>query len=81
MISAAPKRELSLAYPMGKLDTGQGNGRAPERLEAPHHRGTSAFDRSMILLDERYGVTPTRRMRYVTLRKGRFTELVDPIHN
>jgi hypothetical protein len=35
---------------MCKLDTGQGNGRAPERLEASYHRGTSAFDRSMILL-------------------------------
>jgi hypothetical protein len=35
---------------MGKLDTGQSNGRTPERLEASHHRGASAFDRSMILL-------------------------------
>jgi hypothetical protein len=51
MISAAPERELSLAYPMGKFDTGQGNGRTPERLEAPHHRAASAFDRSMILFN------------------------------
>jgi hypothetical protein len=35
---------------MGKLDSGQGNGRTPERLEPPH-RGASAFDCSMILLD------------------------------
>jgi hypothetical protein len=37
---------------MGKFDAGQGNGRTPERLEASHHRGASAFDRSMILLYE-----------------------------
>jgi hypothetical protein len=37
---------------MGKFDAGQGNGRASERLEASHHRGASAFDRSMILLNE-----------------------------
>jgi hypothetical protein len=36
---------------MRKLDAGQGNGRAPERLEASHG-GASAFDRSMILLNE-----------------------------
>ena len=36
---------------MGKLDSGQCNGRTPERLEASH-RGASAFDRSMILLNE-----------------------------
>jgi hypothetical protein len=36
---------------MGKLDPGQGNGRTAERLEASH-RGASAFDRSMILLNE-----------------------------
>jgi hypothetical protein len=35
---------------MGKLDAGQRDGRTPERLEASH-RGASAFDRSMILLD------------------------------
>jgi hypothetical protein len=35
---------------MDKLDTGEGNGRTPERLEASHHRGASACDRSMILL-------------------------------
>jgi hypothetical protein len=36
---------------MGKLDPGQGDGRGPERLEASH-RGTPAFDCSMILLNE-----------------------------
>jgi hypothetical protein len=35
---------------MSKLYTGQGNGRTPEGLEASHHGGASAFDRSMILL-------------------------------
>jgi hypothetical protein len=52
MISTAPERELSFAYPMGKLDAGQGNGRTPERLEASDHRGAPAFDRSMILLND-----------------------------
>jgi hypothetical protein len=37
---------------MGKFDAGQGNGRAPERLEASYHCSASAFDRSMILLNE-----------------------------
>jgi hypothetical protein len=37
---------------MSKFDAGQGNGRTPERLEASHHRGASALDRSMILLYE-----------------------------
>jgi hypothetical protein len=36
---------------MGKLDAGQFNRRTPERLEASH-RGASALDRSMILLNE-----------------------------
>jgi hypothetical protein len=36
---------------MSKLDAGQSTGRARERLEATH-RGASAFDRSMILLNE-----------------------------
>src|ERR1700728_3587638 len=36
---------------MGEFDAGQGNGRTPERLEASH-RGASAFDRPMILLNE-----------------------------
>jgi hypothetical protein len=35
---------------MGKLDAGQCNGCTPEGLEASH-RGASAFDRSMILLN------------------------------
>jgi hypothetical protein len=36
---------------MGKLDAGQRNGRTAERLEASQ-RGASAFDRSMILLNQ-----------------------------
>jgi len=35
---------------MGKLDAG--NARTPEKLEATHNRGASAFNRSMILLNE-----------------------------
>jgi hypothetical protein len=50
-ISAASEGELPLANPMGKLDAGQCNGRTPEGLETSH-RGTSAFDRPMILLNE-----------------------------
>ena len=42
MTLTTPERELSLAYAMDKFDTSQGNGRTPERLEAPHHRGASA---------------------------------------
>jgi hypothetical protein len=33
---------------MSKFDAGQGNGSTPKGLEASHHRGASAFDRSMI---------------------------------
>jgi hypothetical protein len=36
---------------MGKFNAGQGNSRAPERLESPH-RSTPAFDRPMILLNQ-----------------------------
>jgi hypothetical protein len=36
---------------MGKLDAGQCNGRTAEGVEASH-RGASAFDRSMILLNK-----------------------------
>jgi hypothetical protein len=50
-IPTAPERELSLANPMGEFDSGQGNGRAAERLEGSH-RSASTFDRSMILLNE-----------------------------
>jgi hypothetical protein len=68
VISAAPKRELSFAYSMGKLDSGQGNGRTPERLESPHHRGASAFDRSMILLDEIIEVLVASHLNILPLR-------------
>ncbi len=53
---------------MGKLDTGQGNGRTPERLEAPHHRAASAFNRSMILLDEIIEVRVTSHLNIFPLR-------------
>ena len=68
MISTAPERELSFAYPMGKFDAGQGNDRAPERLEASHHRGASAFDRSMILLNEIVEVLITSRLNILPFR-------------
>ena len=68
MISIAPERELSLAYPMGKFDTGQGNGRTPEGLEASHHRGASAFDRSMILFNEIVKVLVTSHLNILPLR-------------
>ena len=53
---------------MGKFDAGQGNGRTPERLEASHHRGASAFDRSMILLDEIIEVRVTSHLNIFPLR-------------
>jgi hypothetical protein len=53
---------------MGKLDTGQGNGRTPERLKAPNHRGAAAFDRSMILLDEIIEVRVTSHLNILRLR-------------
>src|SRR5882757_7494581 len=53
---------------MCQFDAGQGNGRAPERLEAPHHRGASAFDRSMILLDEIIEVRVTSHLNILPLR-------------
>ena len=68
MISTTPERELSLAYPVGKFDAGQGNGRTPERLEASHHRGASAFDRSMILLNEIVEVLATPHLNVLPLR-------------
>jgi len=68
VISTAPERELSLAYPMGKFDTGQGNGRTRERLEASHHRGASAFDRSMILLNDIVEVLVTSHLNILPLR-------------
>ena len=53
---------------MGKFDAGQGNGRTPERLEASHHRGASAFDRSMILLNEIVKVLATSHLNVLPLR-------------
>jgi hypothetical protein len=53
---------------MGKLDTGQGNGRTPERLEASYHRGASAFERSMILLNEIVEVLITSHLNILPLR-------------
>jgi hypothetical protein len=52
---------------MGKLDSGQCNGRTPERLEASH-RGASAFDRSMILLNEIVEVLATPHLNILPLR-------------
>jgi hypothetical protein len=68
MITTAPERELSLAYPMGKFDAGQGNGRTPKRLEASYHRGASPFDRSMILLDDIIEVLVTSHFNIFPLR-------------
>jgi hypothetical protein len=53
---------------MSKFDAGQGNGRTPERLEATHHRGASAFDRSMILLYEIVEVLITSHLNILPLR-------------
>jgi hypothetical protein len=52
----------------GKLDTGQGNGRTPERLGASSHRGSSAFNRSMILLNEIVEVLITSHLNMLPLR-------------
>src|SRR5260221_9376297 len=53
---------------MGKFDTGQGNGRTPEGLEASDHRGASAFNRSMILLNEIVEVLVTSRLDILPFR-------------
>jgi len=53
---------------MGKFDTGQGNGRTLERLKASHHRSASAFDRSMVLLDEIVEVLITSHLNILPLR-------------
>src|ERR1700736_6592663 len=66
-MSIPAERELPLANPMGKLDAGQGNGRTPERLEASHG-GASAFDRSMILLNEIVKVLATPHLNVLPLR-------------
>jgi hypothetical protein len=52
---------------MGKLDAGQFNRRTLERLEASHG-GASAFDRSMILLDEIVEVLATPYANLLPLR-------------
>jgi hypothetical protein len=62
------ERELSLAYPMGKFDARQGNGRSPERLEASYPHGATAFDRSMILLYESVEVLVTSHLNILSLR-------------
>src|SRR6266851_7653414 len=66
-ITTAPERELPLANPMGKLDAGQCNGCTPEGLEASH-RGASAFDRPMILLNEIVEVLATPHLNKLPLR-------------
>ena len=52
---------------MGKLDAGQCNRRTPERLEASHG-GASAFDRSMILLNEIVEILATPYLNVLPLR-------------
>jgi hypothetical protein len=52
---------------MGKLDAGQPYGRTPERLEASH-RCASAFDGSMILLDEIVEVLAAPHLNILPLR-------------
>ena len=67
---------------MGKLDAGQSNGRTPKRLEASH-RGATALDRAMILLNQIVEVLATPHLNELPLRilppqkpKGRVTLLV-----
>jgi hypothetical protein len=52
---------------MGKFDAGQCNDRTPERLEASH-RGASALDCSMILLDQVVEVLATPHLNELPLR-------------
>jgi hypothetical protein len=52
---------------VGKLNTGQGNSRTPERLEASH-RGAATFDRSMILLNQIVQVLATPHLNELPLR-------------
>jgi len=54
---------------MGKLDVGQSNRRAPERLEASH-RSTPAFDRPVILLNQVVKVLATPHLNILST-KGR----------
>jgi hypothetical protein len=53
---------------MGKFDPCQGDGRTPEGLEASYHRGASAFDRSMILLNEIVEVLVTSHLNILPFR-------------
>ena len=53
---------------MSKFDTGQGNGRTPEGFEASYHRGASAFDSTMILLDEIAEVLVTSHLDILPFR-------------
>jgi hypothetical protein len=52
---------------MGKLDAGQRNRCTPERLETSH-RGASAFDRPVILLNEVIEVLATPHLNILPLR-------------
>jgi hypothetical protein len=52
---------------MSQFDTGHGNRRTQERLEASHHRGASAFDRSMILLNDIIEVLVTSHLNILPL--------------
>ncbi len=52
---------------MGKLYSGQCNGRTAERLEACHG-GTSAFDRAMILLNKIVEILAAPHLRILPLR-------------
>jgi hypothetical protein len=52
---------------MGKLDTSQRDGRTREGLETSH-RGASAFDRSVILLNEIVEVLATPHLDVLPLR-------------
>jgi hypothetical protein len=52
---------------MGKLDTGQCDGRTRKRFEASH-RGAPAFDRSVILLNEIVEVLATPHLNVLPLR-------------
>jgi hypothetical protein len=52
---------------MGRLDASQCNSRTPEGLEASH-RGASAFDRAMILLNKIVEVLATPHLNVLPLR-------------
>ena len=67
IMAGPPQRELPLANPKGKFDTSQCDGCTPKGLEASH-RGASAFDRSMILLNEIVEVLATPHLNVLPLR-------------